>query len=46
MQGKGKSHTEYEEPQANQLQGWSNQGIPRLIRMHWEIPRYLPHISQ
>ena len=39
IQGKGKSQTGYEEPQANQLQRWSNQGLPRSI---W----YLPHISQ
>ena len=46
MQGKGKSQTGYEEPQVDQLQRLSYQGLPRLIRRNWQIPRYLPHISQ
>ena len=43
---KWKSQTGYEAPQANQLQRWSNQGLPKPIWRNWEIPRYLPHISQ
>ena len=35
IQGKGKSQTEYEEPQADQLQRW---GIPRSIWRNWKFP--------